>query len=63
MNDTMIEAISQLGIPRPIPGPDDTVRCRARAGRGPCASSAVSTDTACNTLTVATVLRGGVEAR
>ena len=43
----MIEAMSQFEIPRPTrgqaSGPD---RCRARARPAPCASSAVSMDTA-----------------
>ena len=68
MNDTMIEAMSQFEIPRPI------LRTRCRAGPCPTpdgvasarrAGSAVSLGTACNTLTVATaLLRGeGGEAR
>ena len=51
MNDTMIEAMSQFEILRSIlrsdtPGPSPA----------PCASSAVSMDTVCNTLTVATAI-------
>ena len=40
MNDTMIEAMSQFEIPRPIlrssVWPRRTVRCRARARPAPC---------------------------
>ena len=53
MNDKMIEAMSQFEIQAcaQASGPDDTVRCRARARPAQCASSAVSLDTECNTLT------------